>query len=176
MSSIRRIIKLNRKGNAFIEFTIILPFLLLLLVGLVDLCILLDEQLTLVHLSREAASVFSRGAGFDETFAAIINADGSLQLDGDAGRIILTKISLDDKGRPIITAQRSIGDLNRISRVGTLPSGATMAPATIPNGRKVPASMSLVVVELFSEQQFILGKPKIAPGEGAIVLRSLAAF
>ena len=105
MSSIRRIIKLNQSGNAFIEFSIILPFLLLLLVGLIDLCILLDEQLTLTHLSREAASVFSRGAGFDETFSAITSADGSLELDGKEGRIILTKISLDNKGRPVITAQ-----------------------------------------------------------------------
>jgi Flp pilus assembly protein TadG len=167
---------MNQKGNAFIEFAIILPFLLLLLVGLIDLCLLLDEQLTLTHLSREAASVFSRGAGFEETFSAITNADGALELDGHAGRAILTKISLDNKGRPIITAQRSIGGLNRNSRVGTLPSGATSAPAIIPNGRTVPPSMSLVVVELYSEQQFILGKPDIAPGEGAIVLQSLAAF
>jgi len=176
MRSLRQIIKTNQKGNAFIEFAIILPLLLLLFVGLIDLCILLDEQLTLVHLSREAASVFSRGAGFDETFSAITSADGSLELDGREGRIILTKISLDNKGRPVITAQRSIGDLNQNSRVGTLPAGASSAPAMVPNGRNVPPSMSLVVVELFSQQQFILGKPEIAPGEGAIVLRSLAAF
>ena len=62
MSSIRRIVKLNQKGNAFIEFSIILPFLLLLLVGLIDLCILLDEQLTLVT-SVEKRPACSRVGG-----------------------------------------------------------------------------------------------------------------
>jgi len=172
----RRLFRLDQRGNAFIEFTILLPLLLLLLVGLVDLCLLLDEQLTLVHLGREAASVFSRGAGFEETFAAITNADGSLRLDGDAGRAILTRISLDKKGRPVITAQRSIGNLARPSRVGTLPAGAATAPATVPNGRNLQPGMSIAVVELFSEQRFIIGKTEIAPGDGTIVLRSLAAF
>ncbi|UCH84715.1 MAG: pilus assembly protein [Candidatus Latescibacterota bacterium] len=176
MNFARQVPGLNQRGNAFIEFTVLLPLLLLLLVGLVDLCMLLDEQLTLVHLGREAASVFSRGAGFEETFAAITNADGALQLDGDAGRIILTRIALDNRGRPVITAQRSIGSLTRPSRVGTLPAGAATAPATIPNGRDLHPGMSIAVVELFSAQRFLLSNAEIAPGEGTIVLRSLAAF
>jgi Flp pilus assembly protein TadG len=163
------------RGSAVIEFTLLLPLLLLLFIGMANLCILLDEQLRLIHLGREAASVFSRGTGFEETFEAIGNADGNLDLDGPGGRVILTRISLIG-GQPVITAQQSIGGLNRSSRVGTLPGNATSAPATVPNGRTIPTNMSLVVVELFSRQQYILGNTRFAPGQGAIVLGSLAAF
>jgi len=167
----------NDRGTSVLEFALLLPLLLLLLIGMVDLCVLLDSELRLTHLSREAANVFSRGAGFDETFAALANADGNLQLDGWNGRAILTKISLHPTtGAPMITAQRTMGGLNRSSSVGTLPPGATSAPASVPNGRVIPPNMSLVVVELFSQQQHFYGRSRLAPGQGNIVLGSLAAF
>jgi Flp pilus assembly protein TadG len=167
---------MNHKGTSVLEFALLLPLLLLLLIGMVDLCVLLDSELRLTHLSREAANVFSRGAGFDETIAALTNAGGSLQLDGPTGRVILTKISLDKEGDAVITAQRAIGGLNRSSVVGTLPEGASSTPAIIPNGRRIPQHMSLVVVELFSQQQHFYGRSGLAPGKGTIVLGSLAVF
>ncbi len=166
----------NSKGTAVIEFTILLPLLLLLFIGMVDLCVLLDAELRLIHLSRETANVFSRGASFDETFAALARAGSNLELDGPNGRAIVTKISLNKHDIAVITAQRAIGGLNRSSIVGTLPDGATSVPATVPNGRTVPEHMSLVVVELFSQKQHFYGKTRLAPGQGTIVLKSLAAF
>jgi hypothetical protein len=88
----------------------------------------------------------------------------------------LTKISLDKEGDAVITAQRAIGGLNRSSVVGTLPEGASSTPAIIPNGRRIPQHMSLVVVELFSQQQHFYGRSGLAPGQGTIVLGSLAVF
>jgi len=167
---------MNHKGTSVLEFALLLPLFLLLLIGMVDLCVLLDSELRLTHLSREAANVFSRGAGFDETIAALTNAGGSLQLDGPTGRVILTKISLDKDGDAVITAQRAIGGLNRSSSVGTLPPGASSTPAIIPNGRRMQRHMSLVVVELFSQQQHFYGRSGLAPGQGTIVLGSLAVF
>jgi len=167
---------MNHRGTSVLEFALLLPLLLLLLIGMIDLCVLLDSELRLTHLSREAANVLSRGAGFDETFAALTNAGAGLQLDGPAGRAILTKISLDKHGNPIITAQKSIGGLNRSSTCGTLPDGATSVPAVIPNGRKVPQHLTLMVVELFTQQQHFYGKSGLAPGQGTIVLGSLAVF
>jgi len=167
---------MNERGTSVLEFALLLPLLLLLLIGMVDLCVLLDSELRLTHLSREAANVFSRGAGFDETFAALTNAGGSLQLDGPTGRVILTKISLDNEGDAVITAQRAIGGLNRSSAVGTLPPGASSTPAVVPNGRRIPPNMSLVVVELFSQQQHFYGRTRLAPGQGTIVLGSIAVF
>jgi hypothetical protein len=168
--------RMNQRGTSVLEFALLLPLLLLLLVGMIDLCVLLDSELRLTHLSREAANVLSRGAGFNETFTALTSAGAGLQLDGPSGKAILTKISLDKHGNPVITAQKSIGGLNRVSSCGTLPDGATSTPAIIPNGRKVPQHLSLMVVELFTEQQHFYGKSGLAPGQGMIVLGSLAVF
>ncbi|MBP2681120.1 MAG: hypothetical protein H6Q78_983 [Candidatus Krumholzibacteriota bacterium] len=171
--------RMNQKGTSVLEFALLLPLLLLLLIGMIDLCVLLDSELRLTHLSREAANVLSRGAGFEETFAALTSAGRGLEFDGPKGKAILTKISLDKHGNPVITAQRSIGGLNRSSACGTLPDGATSVPAVIPNGRTVPPHLSLMVVELFTEQQHFYGKSGLASGndkKGTIVLGSLAVF
>jgi len=171
--------RMNQKGTSVLEFALLLPLLLLLLIGMIDLCVLLDSELRLTHLSREAANVLSRGAGFEETFAALTSAGRGLEFDGPKGKAILTKISLDKHGNPVITAQRSIGGLNRSSACGTLPDGATSVPAVIPNGRTVPPHLSLMVVELFTEQQHFYGKSGLASEKdkkGTIVLGSLAVF
>lgn len=167
---------MNHRGTSVLEFALLLPLLLLLLIGMIDLCVLLDSELRLTHLSREAANVLARGAGFDETFTALTNAGASLQLDGPKGKAILTKISLDKNGNPIITAQKSIGGLGRVSSCGTLPDGGGSVPAVIPNGRKVPQHLSLMVVELFTEQEHFYGKAGLTHGQEKIVLGSLAVF
>jgi len=166
----------SRRGSALVEFAIVLPFLLLIFLGLADACLLLDDQLSLVHLSREAASVLSRGADFRQTFDAITRADGLLDLDGTEGLIILTRIALDKSGTPIIVQQERRGDLDAASVIGTMSAGTTCVPATIPNNRTMPNNMSLIVVELFSQQHHFLGSTGFAPGNGTIVLTTLAAF
>jgi hypothetical protein len=164
------------KGNAMLEFAFLLPVLLLIIIILADVCILLDHQIGMIHLGREAANVLSRGAAFQETFAAIADADGSLQLDGPRGQVIFSRVARDNNGQPIIIAQQSVGGLNRASTVGTLPPNAPNAPANVPNGRILHANTSLVVVELFSEQNHFLGNLGISPGQGTIILHSRASF
>ena len=164
----------SERGNAILEFALLLPLLLVVLVEMVDLCLLLDQQLRLIHLSREAASAASRGSTFTQTFKAITQADGNLGLDGAGGKIILTSVSLDAQGRPVITAQQSIGGLSRSSTVGTM--GGSGTQATIPNGRSMRTNSSLVVVEMFSQQQHFLGTTRLYPGQGGIVLHTVAAF
>lgn len=169
--------KRTDKGNALVEFAVILPFLLLLMIGMSDLCILLGHQLHLIDLGREAANVLSRGAGVQETFDAITRADGELELDGELGQVIVTRVAVDASGQPVIVEQHSIGHLDQASSVGTLAPGTrSVVPATVPNGRTVPQNMSLVVVELFSKRPYLLGATRLAFGEGTIVLRTLAAF
>jgi Flp pilus assembly protein TadG len=165
-------LKANDRGNAVVEFAVLLPVLILVVIVLADLCLLLDHQMRLIHLSREAASVLSRGATFDETFTAITNADGPLFLDGARGRIILTRVVLDRNGNPVVGEQRSMGRLDHASAVGD----GQGSPATIPNGRNIPGKMSVVVVELFSQQRHFMGRTSMAPVGGPIVLGSRAAF
>ena len=94
----RHFIRFGRResgGGSMIEFAFILPILLTIILGLVDLSFLLSNQINLTHICREAAGALSRGSSFNETFSAILSADGSLDLGGDGGMIILTEIGDD---------------------------------------------------------------------------------
>jgi len=166
----------NQKGSALIEFALMLPILLLVLVVMVDLCLLLDEQISLIHLSREAGGALSRGAEFHETFNAITMADGHLNLDTADGQVILTRVAYDENGVPAIIAQESIGSLGRASSVGN----ALADPAQMPNGRTLPSNVPLVIVEVFSRQQHflasLLGGIGFGAGQGQLILNSRAAF
>jgi hypothetical protein len=164
----------NRRGTAILEAAFLLPVLVVILLIMVDLCTLLDEQLSLTHLSREAAGVLSRGAEFTEVFDAIKAADGHLDLDGTNGQVILTRVGYDEDGDPIIVAQETMGGLGHQSSVGSSPAD----PASIPNGRTVPGNMPLVIVEVYTKQPHFLGNLSLEnySGDGDILLSSRAAF
>jgi hypothetical protein len=165
----------SRAGQAIIEFALALPIFLIVLVGLAELGLYLSRQLVLVGLSREAAGVLSRGSTFDETFDAILNADGDLELSSSEGKIILTEIALSPSGTPMITRQVARGGLSRASGFGTLPTGQTSVPATIPNGMTLPEGMTLMGVELFS-RQLPLGNGFSIAGVRPVILSSMSAF
>ncbi len=165
----------RRAGQAVIEFAFVLPVFLIVLVGLAELGIYLSHQISLIELSREAAGVLSRGSSFDETFEAVLNADGDLDLSGSEGRIILTEIELNQGGNPIITRQESRGGLGHSSAFGTLPPGHPSTTATIPNGMDLPDGMKIMGVELFSRQE-PLGTAFSISGLDPVILSSLSAF
>lgn len=165
----------GERGTAVLEFAVFLPFLILALVGFVDICLLLSNQINLSHISREAASSMSRGASLAETAGVIVQAEGNLGLDGPGGRIILTEVFRPTGGAPVIVAQQSFGGLQQSSAVGTLPPGDDSAPAAIPNGAELPEGMTLSVVEVFS-QQGLFGGPELTGTLATLTLSSLAAF
>ncbi|HET9888022.1 MAG TPA: TadE family protein [bacterium] len=166
---------LDERGSAVVEFAYILPMLLIIFLGASDVCMLLERQIRIIHLSREAANVYSRGATAEETLAACTVADGDLGLDTPLGEVILTRVASDDFGNPVIVEQESSGSLGATSSVGSLPEGAFSAPATLPNGGELPPYTSLVVVEMFSQQFARFPAPGIWDG-ATLVLRSVAVF
>jgi hypothetical protein len=165
----------DSRGQALLEFAVFLPFLLVLILGTIELSGFLSRKIVLTHTAREAASYLSRGADFQETIDAIIQSDGILDLDGPWGRIILTEVNLDGAGAPVVVQQMAMGGLNKESAVGNLPPGQNEAPATLPNGMTLLPGVDLWVVELFSRQDVLPGDLNI--GEfGPVDLYSLAAF
>jgi len=166
----------NERGNSLVEFTLLLPLLLLVILGCSEICLLLERQVRLIHLSREAANVYSRGAVAQQTLDGIRMAEGDLDLDGDSGEAILSRVARDAMGNPVITERLVMGRLAEPSAIGDVPSGGLPAPATIPNGRAIPPNMSLVVVELYSLQPQRFIAPGIWTGRSPLVLRSVAVF
>jgi hypothetical protein len=164
----------GRRGTAVLEFAGLLPVMVITCLGLADLGILLERKVKMVHIAREAASHFSRGADYNQTFNAIASADGPLDLDGALGKIILTEVELNNDGDPVIIRQEERGNLGVSSAIGTLPPGWPSSPATIPNGQELPADMTLYVVELFSGQGLLVGQAWA--DQDLVILRSIAAF
>ncbi len=58
----RRILKKRSKGQALIEFALVLPLLLLLVMGIIDFGLIMQQYLTLQHGVREGARMASVGA------------------------------------------------------------------------------------------------------------------
>ncbi len=165
----------RQQGSAVIEFAFFLPFLILLLLGTVDVFLLLSDQINLSHVSREAAGFLSRGATLEETLAAVVTVDGSLDLDGSNGRVILTEVMRPQGGAPVIIGQTVSGSLSVSSRVGQLMQNQTTAPALVPNGMQLPEGMIMSVVEVFSRRS-LFGNAERSGTLPSVTLRSLAAF
>lgn len=68
----------NKKGQAIVELAIILPFLLLLIIGMVDCGRVMNAYLVTTNASREGARQASVGKNDTEVIASIQNAADSL--------------------------------------------------------------------------------------------------
>lgn len=65
----------RRRGSATVEFAIVLPFLVLVVISLVDLGRAMQANLILTNISREGANVASRGGQLDSRSSqALMNA------------------------------------------------------------------------------------------------------
>ena len=86
-----------RKGTGIVEPSLSLPPLLLLFVATVDIGRLIYFKQVVGNLSREAASLASRGATDAQTIAATATAAAPLDL-AHAGRTIVTTIVRHNAG------------------------------------------------------------------------------
>ena len=75
---------LGERGAAAVEFALVVPLLLLLLVGIVETSKALNAQATLSAAAREGARALSQGDTVASALAAVQTAGGSLGLSGSA--------------------------------------------------------------------------------------------
>jgi Flp pilus assembly protein TadG len=64
----------EERGQSYIEFVLVLPILLLLIMGAVELALLLRAQLVLTNATREGARLASRGSQDDEVAQRVLEA------------------------------------------------------------------------------------------------------
>ncbi len=77
----------KRRGQAMVEFALVLPLLLALLVGIVDIGYLYNHQLTLTNASREGARMGTLGHDEAEVLddvKAYLTASGFTPMPADA--------------------------------------------------------------------------------------------
>lgn len=76
----------NERGQSLVEFALILPLILLILMGILEFGILLNSYLSINHASKEGARLGALGGTDAEIFAEILNTLPTL----DAPNITIT--------------------------------------------------------------------------------------
>ena len=69
------------KGQSLVEFALVMPLLMLILVGIIEFGFMFSGYLTLTNASREAARVISLGGTYVEAEARIEGVAGLLDTD-----------------------------------------------------------------------------------------------
>ncbi|MFP4346620.1 MAG: TadE family protein [Anaerolineales bacterium] len=74
----------KREGQGIVEFALVLPFLLLLIIGMVDVGYAFYDYMELVGANREGVRLGSRGRFEDPSIATrVVNAGGILEVGGE---------------------------------------------------------------------------------------------
>jgi Flp pilus assembly protein TadG len=153
--------KLSEAGQGLVETVLILPFLLILIIGIVELGIVLQRQITVVNAAREGARFGAFGGPTENVYTQTVNAatQGFLEIDRLKVGIIRAEIS-----GPMPAP--------RIERWETYPDNATFSQERLLETLRVkprpdiPASryneLRLVIVTVEYDHQSLLGLPIVS--------------
>jgi Flp pilus assembly protein TadG len=134
------------RGVAVVEFALVLPLLLVMLFGVLELGRIVFIRQIMINVSREAANLASRGTPLQDAIAAVQASATPLDLETD-GYVILSEVRRDANGNAFIYQQRAAGDDTQASRVG---SGAGSAASLPPTPIALPPDgLSLFAAEVF---------------------------
>jgi hypothetical protein len=128
------------------ELAVILPVVLAVLLGIIDLGRLVTVHQALNDLSREAANLVSRGASIASAVAAVRAADdGPVDVEANGVVIISTlqRRSAGDSTPWVVDQFRTgavAGATSRVGRVG--------GPAQVPNVESLEPGVTIMAVEL----------------------------
>lgn len=157
--------RLHSVGLAVVEFTLVLPVLMVIMFGVVDFGRAVLVKQVMINLSREAANLASRGTPFPDVVAAIQLSSSPLNLQ-TSGFLILTEVTRDINGNITINQQTSAGGNAGNSRIG---SGSGNPANLPPTDLDLPLpGQSMYVAEVFYNSPPItpLGElVNISPGE-----------
>ena len=90
-------------GQGVIEFALVLPLILIILLGMVEFSNAYDRTHGLAGLSREGANIAARGTGLNEVLATVLADGQTLRLSAEGG-VIVSRLVIQD-GQPVVMAQ-----------------------------------------------------------------------
>jgi hypothetical protein len=109
------------RGVSLIEFALILPVAIILVLVTIDFGMLVQSRLIISNVSREGGSIASRTNNIDANLTSMLQSSARpLDLGGRDGRIFITRITAGesaDASEPTITTQLSSGLLGVNSRI-----------------------------------------------------------
>jgi hypothetical protein len=105
----------SQRGSALIELALMLPILIFLVIGVLDVGHLTQQRMILTNVSREGGSLGSREDPFGANLLNVLVASGSpLRLGGADGRVIVTRLKAGASAAdpdPVISERLSAGSL-----------------------------------------------------------------
>lgn len=134
--------KLGRKGQGLVELVVALPFLILLVFGILEISRLLEQQHAISGLTREGANIASRGATLQQALESTRDAQAAGGFGTD-GAVVVSRLVVDD-GLPYVVEQVASEGAGHTSRVALTDSiAAPYATSGLVEGH------SYYVVEMF---------------------------
>jgi hypothetical protein len=164
-------------GQTLAELGIMMPFLCLLLFGVIEFGWVLFQSNAIRGYAREASNLISRNRSLEDAEKAIVaasNAGGPVKIGADESdsRMILSVVTLGTSGanqnEAIVVQRHSIGNLTANSVLGEQSQGAYGPPpgydaesrnnpsirvsGPLPNGYVLTPGQSLFVTEIFTRR------------------------
>ena len=178
------------RGAALVEFALVLPILLFLVMAVIDFGHLIETRMILTNVSREGGSIGSRQTPIDPSLTDMLVASGlPVDLGGVDGKVVVSRIVAGTgAGTPSPTVQApyergALGVNSGIDqgyvRLGLSP---TMYGHLVFNATNGTADIGAVtVVEVYYKYHPITPLPNMIPGMltsdgGGLILRSRAVF
>jgi len=135
------------RGQEIVELVLVLPFLLVMVFGILEFGHLFDVDQSLTSLSREGANIASRGTPLDTVVQVTLANGAQINLAGFGGAIA-SQLTVQN-GVPMVSAQLASAGISVVSsRIG--PVGA---PANTLGGYTFADGKNYYIVELFYDYQ-----------------------
>lgn len=165
------------RGQSLVEFAMVLPLMLLMVLGVIEVAYALYVDHLIAKLAREGSNLISRQTYVQDAETAILaGATAPLSLNTASGKLIFSAVTIGssgaNNGQIIIIKRRTVGSLSGKSAVDGSTSPPTSsyngAPdytaidsnndtairsaATLPNGLVLAAGQVLYVTEIFTSR------------------------
>jgi Flp pilus assembly protein TadG len=142
-----RHIRDKRRGQALMEFALIVVIMAIMVMGLVDYGRLFLVRQVMVNASREGANLAVRGTTLSNAVAAMVATAPAMLFSNGYGRIIVSAVTRSSSGVATVTGQVKYGATNFSSRIGNL--NATGNAVTLPSNQLPQTNQTLYVTEVF---------------------------
>jgi Flp pilus assembly protein TadG len=179
------------RGTALIEFALILPILIILVMATVDFGRLIQARLIISNVSREGGSIAARQTTVDTSLTTMLKESGKpLNLIGTDGKIIITRVRAGSAAapNPTIATQCSRGTLGRNSTIGTVVGASPNLAASVYSHLRYNTTnltsdiAEVTVVEVFYKYRPITPFPRgfgggmLLPDTDGLIVWSRAIF
>lgn len=167
----------SRRGLATVEFALVAPFIMLLMLAGTDLTIFMRTKMRVDETATQIALMVTQyqslyAGDFTTFFNAAQTVANTTPVTGLLGATIITGIVTDANDRQTIAWQYKSSQATFTSLFGT----ATGSTPNLPNSYLMPKNSTLIAVEVFTSASPWVLSASLMGGAGTTSLRSYALF